>query len=124
MMRRLSSIDKRLVSYAVGFISSVILTVIAYALVVNDTIVRAWTAPIVAIVIAILASLQLIVQLIFFMHLSEERRPRWKLMSFVFAFVILGIIVFGSLWIMFDLNDRMMMSPTEMIKYMNKQTGI
>lgn len=123
-MRRLSSIDKRLVSYAVGFISSVILTVIAYALVVNDTIVRAWTAPIVAIVIAILASLQLIVQLIFFMHLSEERRPRWKLMSFVFAFVILGIIVFGSLWIMFDLNDRMMMSPTEMIKYMNKQTGI
>jgi cytochrome o ubiquinol oxidase operon protein cyoD len=64
------------------------------------------------------------VQLLFFMHISEEQRPRWKLITFIFSFIILGIIVFGSLWIMFDLNGRMMMSPTEMIKYMNKQTGI
>jgi len=124
MMRRLSAIDKRLISYAVGFILSVILTVIAYALVMNDDIVRAWTAPLVAIVISVLASIQLVVQLLFFMHLSEEQRPRWKLMTFIFCFIILGIIVFGSLWIMFDLNDRMMMSPTDMIKYMNKQTGL
>ena len=123
-MRRLSAIDKRLISYAVGFILSVILTVIAYALVMNDDIVRAWTAPLVAIVISVLASIQLVVQLLFFMHLSEEQRPRWKLMTFIFCFIILGIIVFGSLWIMFDLNDRMMMSPTDMIKYMNKQTGL
>lgn len=123
-MRRLSAIDKRLISYAVGFILSVILTIIAYALVMNDDIVRAWTAPLVAIVISVLASIQLVVQLLFFMHLSEEQRPRWKLMTFIFCFIILGIIVFGSLWIMFDLNDRMMMSPTDMIKYMNKQTGL
>jgi cytochrome o ubiquinol oxidase operon protein cyoD len=124
MMRRLSALDKRLISYAIGFISSVILTVTAYALVTNDTVVKAWTAPLMAIVIALLASVQLIVQLLFFMHISEEQRPRWKLMTFIFSFVILGIIVFGSLWIMFDLNDRMMMSPTDMIKYMNKQTGL
>ena len=123
-MRRLSAIDKRLVSYAVGFISSVILTVIAYALVTHDDIVRALTAPGIALIIAGLASLQLIVQLLFFMHISEEQRPRWKLLTFIFCFIILGVIVFGSLWIMFDLNDRMMMSPDEMIKYMNKQTGI
>jgi len=124
MMRRLSAIDKRLVSYAVGFISSVILTVIAYALVTHDDIVRTLTAPGIALIIAALASLQLIVQLLFFMHISEEQRPRWKLLTFIFCFIILGVIVFGSLWIMFDLNDRMMMSPDEMIKYMNKQTGI
>lgn len=124
MMRRLSALDKRLVSYAIGFISSVILTVTAYALVVNENIVRTWTAPLIAIVISVLASVQLVVQLLFFMHISEDDRPRWKLMTFIFCFVILGIIVGGSLWIMFDLNDRMMMSPTDMIKYMNKQTGL
>lgn len=124
MMRKLSALDKRLVSYAIGFVSSIILTVTAYALVANDALVRAWTAPLIAIIISLLASVQLIVQLLFFMHLSEEQRPRWKLMTFIFCFVILGIIVFGSLWIMFDLNDRMMMSPDEMIKYMDKQTGL
>lgn len=124
MMRKLSALDRRLVSYAIGFILSVILTVVAYAIVVNDTINRNYAAPLLAIIISVLASVQLVVQLIFFMHLSEEQRPRWKLMSFVFCFVILGVIVFGSLWIMFDLNDRMMMSPTEMTEYMNRQTGL
>lgn len=124
MMRKLSTLDRRLVSYAIGFILSVILTVIAYAVVVNDTIISAYAAPLLAIVISVLASVQLIVQLLFFMHLSEEHRPRWKLMTFIFCFVILGVIVFGSLWIMFDLNDRMMMTPTEMTEYMNRQTGL
>lgn len=124
MIYKLSTLDRRLVSYAIGFISSVILTVVAYAIVANETIVRNLTAPLIAIIISLLASVQLVVQLLFFMHLSEEQRPRWKLMTFIFCFVVLGVIVFGSLWIMFDLNDRMMMSPTDMIKYMNKQTGL
>ena len=124
MMRKLSALDRRLVSYAVGFILSVILTIVAYAVVVNDTITRAYAAPLLAIVISLLASVQLVVQLLFFMHLSEEQRPRWKLMTFIFCFVILGVIVFGSLWIMFDLNGRMMMTPTEMTEYMNRQTGL
>jgi cytochrome o ubiquinol oxidase operon protein cyoD len=124
MMRKLSTLDRRLISYAIGFILSVILTVVAYAVVVNDTITSSYAAPLLAIAISLLASIQLVVQLLFFMHLSEEQRPRWKLMTFIFCFVILGVIVFGSLWIMFDLNDRMMMTPTEMTEYMNRQTGL
>jgi cytochrome o ubiquinol oxidase operon protein cyoD len=123
-MTHLTSTSKQIISYTTGFISSVILTLLAYAIVMHDVFADYWTPAVMAIVLAGLASLQLIVQLVFFMHLGDEPKPRWKLMSFIFAFTILAIIVFGSLWIMFDLNSRMMMSPTDMVKYMNRQTGL
>lgn len=123
-MIHLTSTSKQIISYAIGFISSVVLTLLAYSIVMHDVFTDYWTPSVLAIILAGLAVLQLVVQLVFFMHLGDEPKPRWKLMSFIFAFLILGIIVFGSLWIMFDLDSRMMMSPTDMIKYMNRQTGL
>jgi cytochrome o ubiquinol oxidase operon protein cyoD len=123
-MKRLTSTSKQIVSYAAGFISSIVLTLIAYAIVVHDVFTDYWTPEMLTLILAGLAVLQLLVQLVFFMHIEDEPKPRWKLMSFIFAFIILAIVVFGSLWIMFDLNSRMMMSPSDMIKYMNRQTGL
>jgi cytochrome o ubiquinol oxidase operon protein cyoD len=123
-MSRFDSTTKSIITYSVGFLSSIILTLAAYAIVVQDTIKNALSPAAVAILLAIFASIQLAVQLIFFLHLSEESKPRWKLMSFLFAFIILGIIVIGSLWIMFDINSRMMMSTEQMTQYMNRQTGL
>lgn len=123
-MSKITTTTSRIISYSVGFLSSIILTISAYALVVNDIFANVWAPAVVALILSGLAVLQLAIQLLFFLHLGEESKPRWKLMSFIFAFIILGIIVFGSLWIMFDLNSRMMMSPTDMIKYMDKQSGI
>ncbi|HEV7952183.1 MAG TPA: cytochrome o ubiquinol oxidase subunit IV [Candidatus Saccharimonadales bacterium] len=123
-MIQLNETTKHVISYAVGFILSIALTVFAYALAVNDTFRDKWSPTMIAIVLAVLASIQLVVQLLFFLHLGSEPKPRWKLVSFIFAFIVLGIIVFGSLWIMFDLNSRMMMSPTDMMKYMNRQSGV
>lgn len=90
----------------------------------NEIYKNAWTPFVTAIILSVLASVQLVVQLLFFLHLGEESKPRWKLLSLIFALIILGIIVFGSLWIMFDLQSRMMMSTEDMIKYMNRQTGL
>jgi cytochrome o ubiquinol oxidase operon protein cyoD len=123
-MSRLNLATKQTITYAIGFISSVILTIVAYAAVVNDTVKDSFAPAVIALTISALAVLQLVIQLLFFMHLGDEPKPRWKLMSFLFAFIILSIVVFGSLWIMFDLNSRMMMSPTDMIKYMDRQTGL
>jgi heme/copper-type cytochrome/quinol oxidase subunit 4 len=44
------------------------------------------------------------VQLIFFVHLDQERKPRWNLMVLLFAVLVVVIICFGSLWIMKNLN--------------------
>lgn len=123
-MSQLNSTTKSIITYSIGFLSSIILTLVAYAIVVHDIFKDFWSPFIIAIILSLLASIQLVVQLLFFLHLGEEERPRWKLLSFIFAFIILGIVVFGSLWIMFDLNSRMMMSPDDMIKYMNRQTGL
>lgn len=123
-MSRVNSMTKSIITYSIGFLSSIALTLAAYAIVMNDIYKNAWTPFVTAIILSALASIQLVVQLLFFLHLGEESKPRWKLLSFIFAFIILGIIVFGSLWIMFDLDSRMMMTDEEMIKYMNRQTGL
>jgi cytochrome o ubiquinol oxidase operon protein cyoD len=59
-------------------------------------------------VIVGLAIIQLFVQLFFFLHLGEESKPRWNLMVLLFAAMVVIIVVFGSLWIMNNLNYNMM----------------
>ncbi len=123
-MSQIRSTKSHVLSYLIGFLLSIVLTIAAYLLVVNEGLRDKIAPAAVVIILSLLASAQLIVQLLFFLHLGDESKPRWRLMSFIFAFTILGIIVFGSLWIMFDMNSRMMMSPTDMIKYMNRQSGV
>lgn len=114
-----STHTRSLIAYSIGFISSIILTLAAYSLVTKD-IFSDWTT---AIVIAGLAVVQCIVQLVFFLHLGQESRPRWRLHTMLSMLGIFCVVVFGSIWVMYDLNDRMMPTEQEMIKYMDKQGG-
>jgi cytochrome o ubiquinol oxidase operon protein cyoD len=54
------------------------------------------------------------VQLVFFLHLGGEGKPRWRLTAFLFMLLVLVILVFGSLWIMYNLDYHMTMSPEEL----------
>jgi cytochrome o ubiquinol oxidase subunit IV len=83
-------------SYTIGFICSIILTIIPIAVVMNGWFDR--TVNIIVLMTA--AVLQFAVQLIFFMHLKEENKPRYNLVSLVLGLIILLIIVIGSMWIM------------------------
>lgn len=87
-------------SYTAGFLLSLVLTLAAYLLVVHD-VYRGWGL---VFALAALAVIQLSVQLIFFLHLGRESRPRWNLTVMLFALMVVGIVVFGSLWIMHNLN--------------------
>lgn len=93
-----------LASYIVGFCLSVILTVIPYLLVVRHAICNCYLAN----VIVLCALAQLFVQLKFFLHLSFSPKARGSLLSFIFTAIIVLVIVFGSIWIMHDLNYFMM----------------
>lgn len=68
-----------------------------------------------------LAAAQMVIQLVFFLHLGNESSPKWNLAAFAFMLLMLGILVIGSLWIMNNLNYNMMMSPQEMNQYMLEQ---
>lgn len=90
-----------------GFVMSLILTMTAYSLVVNGAL-QSWTL---AYVVIGLAMLQLLVQLIFFLHLGCEKGQRWSLLAFSFTLVVIIIVVIGSVWIMKNLHYKM--SPQE-----------
>jgi cytochrome o ubiquinol oxidase operon protein cyoD len=80
--------------------------------------------PYVLAAIMALAVAQLAVQLIFFLHLGEEKRPRWRLISVVCAVTVVLIVVGGSIWIMANLNYNMMRSPQAVDKYLQSQDGL
>jgi cytochrome o ubiquinol oxidase operon protein cyoD len=70
-----------------------------------------------------LALFQFAVQAVLFLHLGQNARL-WNVIAFVFAAVIIGIVVGGSLWIMFSLNGRMMPSEGDMVQYMQTQDSL
>jgi len=113
-----STSQSKLVSYLVGFVSSIVLTLVAYILVVNH--ILSGTALVVAIVA--LALVQLFVQLFFFLHLGQESSPRWKLITLLFAILVIFIVVGGSLWIMTHLNYNMM-HDMDVDQYMKDHQG-
>jgi cytochrome o ubiquinol oxidase operon protein cyoD len=117
-MKHSSATIRTLISLTAGFLLSLGLTVSAYLVAVGN-IKDSVTAVGVLIV---LAATQLVIQLVFFLHFGEERRPRWNMWSFVFMGIVLFIIVAGSIWIMYHLNYNMMtMSPDQKDTYMQTQ---
>jgi cytochrome o ubiquinol oxidase operon protein cyoD len=59
-------------------------------------------------VIAVAAVAQIVVHLRFFLRLDLKRAPQENVLTLCFTAVLIVIMVGGSLWIMFDLNMRMM----------------
>lgn len=95
-------------SYTIGFMLSIVLTLIPY-LIVTEGLLSGW-ALLVSLVISAIA--QLIVQLLFFLHIDASKANRWQLVAFLFAVLVVVILVVGTLWIMDNLDYRMM--PQEM----------
>jgi cytochrome o ubiquinol oxidase operon protein cyoD len=95
-------------SYGIGFLVSLIFTSISFLLVAYEV----FEPKILAHTIAGFALIQAVVQLIFFLHLGQEGKPHWETFIFFFMLLILLIIVIGSLWVMNDLNERMMPQHT------------
>lgn len=91
-------------SYIIGFILSIGLTILPYFAVTSNLVSGLWLW----IVLICTAIAQLVVQLVFFLHLNNSPSQRWHLISFIFTFLIVAILVAGSLWIMWNLNYNMM----------------
>jgi len=108
-----------LLSYTTGFILSISLTLAAYFLVVNHGLAGG------ALILTILglAVVQLTVQLLFFLHLGRESKPRWNFLVFGMMVLIVVIVAGGSLWIMKNLNYRTM-TPAETNTYLRDHEGL
>lgn len=92
-------------TYVLGLILSIILTAIPFGLVMSG----AASAGTTALIIVICAVAQVLVQMVFFLHLDMSSKMMWNTMSAVYtAFIVLFLII-GSIWIFEHLHHNMLM---------------
>ncbi|AKC32230.1 cytochrome o ubiquinol oxidase subunit IV [Candidatus Pantoea carbekii] len=103
-IKRCGASQGRLTSYIVGFIFSIILTIIPFWIVIYRNMSYSNTIYI----IVVCAVMQMLVHLIYFLHLDVRSEGGWNMIAIVFSIIIVTILIVGSLWIMHHLNYNMM----------------
>ena len=97
--------------YLTGFALSVVLTAVPFWLVMTGALPTAATAYL----IMIFAAVQIVVHMIFFLHMTTKSEGGWTMMALIFTIVLVGIAFSGSLWVMYHLSNNMMpMTAQEM----------
>jgi cytochrome o ubiquinol oxidase operon protein cyoD len=92
-------------SYMIGFVLSGILTVIPFNIVMGDVLGNViWS---VFIVFALGAS-QMIVHIYYFLHATSQAEEGWLAMSISFTVLLVVIVMTGSIWVMFNLQENLM----------------
>ncbi len=89
--------------YIVGYGLALVLTLIAFALTATEALGLAATLTI----IAILAIVQVVVHLRYFLHVDLGSSSRENILALAFAALLIFIMAGGTLWIMLDLHYRM-----------------
>ncbi len=90
--------------YLTGFALSVVLTALPFGLVMAGTLTGAGA------VLAILASalVQIIVHMVFFLHMNTKVESGWSMLALIFTAILVFITLSGSIWVMYHLNANMM----------------
>lgn len=96
--------------YMIGFGLSVLLTAIPFWLVMSGVI---GNKQITGIAITLLAAAQIVVHMIYFLHMNAKSEEGWTLVSLVFTVIMVAITLSGSLWVMYHLTTNMM--PTHVM---------
>jgi cytochrome o ubiquinol oxidase operon protein cyoD len=91
--------------YMTGFALAVILTVIPFWLVMGKVFAGSGTT---ALVVLGLAAVQMVVHMVYFLHMDTKVEGGWSLLALVFTLVLVVIALSGSIWVMYHLNNNMM----------------
>ena len=107
-------------SLMTGFAMAVILTVLPFGLVMGDT---GLSREVLIGLIMGMGGLQIIVHLVYFLHVNKNVEQGWTLVATIFSVIILVIVLIGSLWVMHNMNQNMMPMPDmdEMMSLQSQQ---
>jgi cytochrome o ubiquinol oxidase subunit IV len=97
--------------YLFGLMLASLLTAASFYAVYTHLI---W-APAIPIALAVLAVAQIGVHLVFFLHLTTAHDNTNNVLALAFGVLIVALIIGGSVWIMNNLNDRMMPTMQQMM---------
>ncbi len=90
--------------YVLGYAIALVLTICTYLVATSG----AELTRDLILMLGLLASAQLIVQALYFLHIGNDARPRWRTISFGVTVMVLLFIVGGSIWVMNNLDYNMM----------------
>lgn len=100
--------------YLTGFILSIVLTAIPFWLVMSGVIAD---KSLTGLIIMAFAAVQIVVHMIYFLHMNTSSEQGWTMMALIFTIVMVVIALAGSLWVMHHLVTNMMpvhtMVPTK-----------
>jgi cytochrome o ubiquinol oxidase operon protein cyoD len=100
--------------YMTGFVLSVILTAIPFWLVMGDVLDDTLMT---SIVIMALAAVQIVVHMIYFLHMNTKSEGGWTFLALAFTLTLVVITLVGSIWVMYHMDQNMMpMSPHEALQ--------
>jgi cytochrome o ubiquinol oxidase operon protein cyoD len=91
--------------YTVGFILSVVLTIIPFGMVMAG----GFAPGLLLAVVGITAIVQVLVQLIFFLHMNSSAEQRWNVIAFIYTILTIAVLLIGSVWVMNYLHFNMML---------------
>lgn len=101
--------------YVVGFVLSLILTAIPFWLVMGKVLP---SSSLTAIVILAFAAAQIVVHMVYFLHMNAKSEGGWTILALIFTLVLVVITLSGSLWVMYHLNHNMMPASMHEVRNM------
>ena len=99
--------------YVIGFLLSVALTAIPFWLVMGQVLP---TPKMTAFVILGFAAVQMIVHMVYFLHMNAKAEGGWSLLALIFTAVLVLIMLSGSIWVMYHMNTNMMPAMPEAMR--------
>jgi cytochrome o ubiquinol oxidase operon protein cyoD len=91
-------------SYFIGFVLAVILTIVPFWMVMQGSFSKSVTLA----SIFLLALVQLVVHVYFFLHINSSKEQRMNLAVFLYTGLVLAIILAGNTWIFLNIHHLMM----------------
>jgi len=91
-------------SYLIGFVLAVVLTAASFWLVLHG----GFSQQAALLGLAGLAAVQIVVHLVFFLHMNTSSGQRWNVTAFGFTVLTVVIVIGGTLWVMHNVSTNMM----------------
>jgi len=93
--------------YVIGFVVSIILTVIPFFLVMFPD-VFGFNSGVIILCITLFGLTQVLVHLVFFLHMNSSSDQAWNVVSLLFTIFCIVFFIGGSIWIMRSMHFYMM----------------
>lgn len=97
--------------YLTGFVLAAVLTAIPFWLVMSGAL---HNKAVTAGVILVFALVQIVVHMIYFLHMKARVEGGWSLLALIFTAILVVITLSGSTWVLYHLNVNMMPGMEDM----------